>query len=135
MVTAANSTVNITQQSLPRESTDLCDIPPPSPQLLRTWLGFSLRRNPFLCPMPLEKLAGVSGAIHNSGHQVFSKDKKGFYSVGGAIARTMTGDMLGDDSRAPSSQRVGGSAIADGDMVRIRGAASLIMQEEATHGR
>lgn len=43
--------------------------------------------------------------------------------------------MLGGDSRAPSSLRVGGSAIADGDMGRIGGAAAMILQEEATHGR
>lgn len=85
--------------------------------------------------MPLEELAGVSGATHSSRHQLFSKDKKGFYSVGGSVARTMAGDMFGIDSRAPSTERVGGSAIADGDMVKIRGAASMMMQEEATHGR
>lgn len=117
-------------------SVDLHDNPPLPPlQLLRTWIGFNLRRNPFLCPVPLERLAGVSSATNNCEHQLFSVDKKGFYSVGGATARTTTGNMLGDDPRVPSSQPVGGSAIADGDMVRIREAASMIVQEEATHGR
>lgn len=105
-------------------------------QMLRSWLSFSLRRNPFFCPVPLEKLAGVSNATNISGRKVFSMDKKGFFSVGGStLCKPITRDMLGGDSQAPTSLRMGGSAVADGDMRRIGGAAAMILQEEATHGR
>ena len=105
-------------------------------QLLRNWISFSLRRNPFLCPVPLEKLAGVSNATNTSGLRSFSMDKKGFFSVGGSTTfKPRTRNKLGGDFRAPSNLRVGGSTIADGDMGRIGGAAGIILHEEATHGR
>lgn len=117
-------------------SNRLDNMPSFSPQLLRTWLSFSLRRNPFLCPVPLEKLAGVSNATNTSGQKTSVMDKRGFFSVGGSTTcKPRTRGMLGDNSRAPNSLRVGGSAIFDGDMGRIGGAAAMILKEEATHGR
>ena len=104
-------------------------------QSLRAWLSFRLRRNPFFCPIPLEKLAGISGATQTSRQQGFSNDKRGFYSVGGLNACVRTKNTVEDDSHAPNTLRAGGSAIADDDMVRIRGAAATIVEEEAMHGR
>lgn len=102
---------------------------------MRKWLNFDLRRNPFLLPIPLERLANVSGAASQPGHHTLSADKSGFFSVGGAPIRAKTDTKLDWGEREPSSFLVGGGAIADSDMVRIRGAASVIVQEEATHGR
>lgn len=103
-------------------------------QPLRMWLRVSLRRNPFLVPIPTEKLALGGVLASQPGQHAFSEDKQGFFSVGGSYPRATTRDMHEWDP-APSTLRVGGSAIADGDMVRIRGAAAVIAQEEALHGR
>lgn len=73
--------------------------------------------------------------MQTSEHQVFSVDKRGFYSVGGSKACTRTRNTVEDYSQAPCTLRASGSAIADGDMIRIRGAAAMIVEEEATHGR
>ncbi|CAM9857041.1 unnamed protein product, partial [Hapterophycus canaliculatus] len=54
---------------------------------VRTWLDFDLRRNPFLLPIPLERLADISGAASQPGHYTFAADKNGFFSVGGAPTR------------------------------------------------
>ncbi|CAN0145147.1 unnamed protein product [Scytosiphon promiscuus] len=102
---------------------------------VRTWLNFDLRRNPFLLPMPLERLADVSGAASQPGHHTFPVDKNGFFSVGGAPARAKTDKKVDLGASEPTNSLVGGSAIADTDMVRMRGAAAVIVQEEATHGR
>ncbi|CAM9212025.1 unnamed protein product [Ectocarpus sp. 13 AM-2016] len=101
---------------------------------LRMWLRVSLRRNPFLVPIPTEKLALGGILASQPGHHAFSEDKQVFFSVGGSYPRATTRDMH-EWNPAPSNLRVGGSAIADGDMVRIRGAAAVIAQEEALHGR
>lgn len=112
----------------------VADAPSRCAQALRMWLSVSLRRNPFLVPIPTEKLALGGALASQPGHHAFSEDKQGFFSVGGANPRATTRDMHEWDS-APNNLRVGGSAIADGDMVRIRGAAAVIAQEEALHGR
>lgn len=104
-------------------------------QSVRTWLNFDLRRNPFVLPMPLERLANISGPASQSGQHTFSADKNGFYSVGGAPTRPKNDTNIESDARGPSTPLVGGSAIADTDMVRIRGAAAVIVQEEAINGR
>lgn len=106
-------------------------------QVLHSWLGFGLKRNPFLVPVSLERLAGVSGLMPSCGQNVFSVDRKGFTDVGGVLHRTSKrgAPLLCDHSTTVSRDAIGGSAIADGDMLRVRAAAALIMHEETIHGR
>lgn len=103
-------------------------------QVLRSWLGFCLKRNPFLVPVSLERLAGVSGLTPKCGQNIFFADKKGFTDVGGEPHRAgkRSTQLLDDHS---TSDAIGGSAIADGDMLRVRAAAAIIMHEETIHGR
>lgn len=85
-------------------------------------------------PISLERLAGVSGLTPECGLNIFSVDKKGFTDVGGVPHRTgkRSTPLLHDQGTCDA---IGGSAIADGDMLRVRAAAALIMHEETIHGR
>lgn len=89
-----------------------------------------------MVPLSLERLANMPTGT-SRGRHVLSIDKIGFTDVGGATFRaaTQSTPQRDEHNRRPSSLRVSGSAIADEDMVRIRGAAALIMGEETVHGR
>lgn len=106
-------------------------------QVLQSWLGFCLKRNPLLVPVSLERLAGFPGLTPSCGENVFSEDKKGFTDVGGVPRRASkrTTPSLYDNSTSVGGNAIGGSAIADGDMMRVRAAAALIVNEEVIHGR
>lgn len=88
-------------------------------------------------PVSLERLAGSPGLTPSGGENVFSVDKKGFTDVGGVPRRASkrATTPLYDHSASTTGNAIGGSAIADGDMLRVRAAAALIVHEETMHGR
>lgn len=92
-----------------------------------------------MVPVSLERLAGVSGLTPSYGQIFFSADRKGFIDVGGVPHRASkrSTPLLYDHSTSVSvsGDAIGGSTIADSDMLRIRAAAALIMHEETIHGR
>lgn len=90
-----------------------------------------------MVPMTLERLADDSSGTLSCGQRVFLVDKKGFTAVGGIVQHTATrrAPQPDEHSISPSNLRVNCSAIADGDIARVREAAALILQEEVMYGR
>lgn len=107
-------------------------------QVLRYWLSYSLRRNPFLVPVPLNELGNACGtAPSENGGDVSPMDSRGFTAVGGSqhphIGLARRKDHLVKLNEPSVSLR--GSIISDRDLKRIRKAAALLLQEENIYGR
>lgn len=88
-------------------------------------------------PSSLERLADLPGLAMAYGQRVFPADKNGFTDVGG-VKQGITAQRVSQahgHSKLSCNLRGFVSPIADGDMMRIREAAALIMHEEAAHGR
>lgn len=105
-------------------------------QILRKWLSFSLRRNPSVLPLSLERLADVPRKQPHR-QEDFSMDREGFTDVGGATQHTLDRRVLKLDecTRSSIGPMISVCVITDGDLAKIRQAATSIIQEEASFGR
>ncbi|CAM9205390.1 unnamed protein product [Chrysoparadoxa australica] len=105
---------------------------------LREWCGFDLVRNPFLVPLGLNAPTDA----------VMPMSETGFTELGGSSTRRsqlqgtdIFGDMLGGWEEAGNNSREadfgpgGSSIVGDMDMLRVRAAVKVILQEECIHGR
>ncbi|CAM9112072.1 unnamed protein product, partial [Choristocarpus tenellus] len=104
---------------------------------IRLWLGFNLTRNPFIVPTPLVHHPVGNPMIAGS---VLPMDIEGFTVVGGRRTQ-LTQNKSGNSSARQIHQNLlgnplgGGGVIGDMDMLRVREAEKVILQEEEIHGR
>ncbi|CAM9513235.1 unnamed protein product, partial [Discosporangium mesarthrocarpum] len=107
-------------------------------EAIRSWLGFSMARNPFIVPTSLEQRSMASSiCLLPTGHES-PMDVEGFTVVGGKNKRfSKSGSTRRnkEGSTCPQSQCANVGIVGDMDMLRVREAEKVILQEEEIHGR